>query len=123
MKKENILKQIGLMLTIVLVATFIDYIVHSLDESFYVPMEYFTNKVIYATVWGFVGVYVLRNWIKDPTRLAIGMSAFIALVLQTKYFLQGYNLFFVFLFMFLHFLMFLVPSIPVFRKYPELFFK
>ena len=123
MKIKNILKQIGLMLIVVLVATTIDYIVHSLNESFYVSFDYFTNKVIFATVWGIVGLFIFRNYIKNPTKLAIATSAFIAVVLQTKYFLQGYPLFFVFLFMFLHFLMFLVPSIPIFRKYSSLFIK
>ena len=123
MKIKNILKQIGLMLIVVLVATTIDYIVHSLNESFYVSFDYFTNKVIFATVWGIVGLFIFRNYIKNPTKLAIATSAFIAVVLQTKYFLQGYALFFVFLFMFLHFLMFLVPSIPIFRKYSSLFIK
>ena len=123
MQIKNILKQIGLMLIVVLVATTIDYVVHSLSESFYVSFDYFTNKVFFATIWGIVGVFVFRNYIKNPTKLAIATSAFIAVVLQTKYFLQGYPLFFVFLFMFLHFLMFLVPSIPIFRKYSSLFIK
>lgn len=123
MKIKKILKQISLMLVIVAIATGIDYIVHASNESFYVPMEYFTNKVIFATVWGIVGVFVFRNYIHNPTKLAVATSAFIAVVLQTKYFLQGYPPFFVFLFMFLHFLMFLPPSILIFRKYSNLFVK
>lgn len=123
MKIKNILKQIGFILIIVIIATIIDYIVHSSKPSFYVPTEYYINKVIYATIWGFLGLAVIRNWIISPAKLAVGMSAIIAIVLQTKYFLQGYNLFFVFLFMFLHFIMFLIPSIIIFRKYPDLFVK
>jgi len=123
MNTKNILKQIGLILIIVLIATIIDYFTHSTSQSFYVPAEYYRNKIIFATVWGLIAILILENWIKNPTKLAIAMSATIAVVLQTKYFFLGYDLFFVFLFMFLHFVMFLIPSILIFRKYQHMFVK
>lgn len=67
---------------------------------------------------------ILMNWIaehfKKPTKMAIFFSFAIALGLQTKYFFLGFDLFFVFLFMFLHFVMFLLPAVILFRKYPEI---
>lgn len=120
---KNVAKQIGLVLVIVVIATIIDYFVHSTSERFYVDFEYFRNKIIFATIWGLISLWVLRFWIKSPTALAIGVSAVIAILLQIKYFTQGYNLFFVFLFLFLHFLMFALPAILIFRKYPQLFVK
>lgn len=117
------LKQIGLILLIAVVATIIDYFVHSTNPSFEVPAEYYRNKVIFATIWGLIAVWILRNWVRNPTKLAVAMSAVIAVVLQVKYFLQGFDLFFVFLFMFLHFVMFLIPAIPIFRKFRHLFVK
>src|SRR3989344_5899456 len=99
MNTKNILKQIGLILLIVLIATIIDYFTHSTSQRFYVPAEYYRNKIIFATVWGLIAILILGNWIKNPTKLAIAMSATIAVVLQTKYFFLGYDLFFVFLFM------------------------
>jgi tyrosyl-tRNA synthetase len=51
---------------------------------------------------------------------AIITSLVVALTLQAKYFIQGYDLFFVFLFMFLHFGMFLIPAIYLFKKYPDI---
>lgn len=72
---------------------------------------------------GVLALGILMNWIaehfKKPTKMAIFFSFAIALGLQTKYFFLGFDLFFVFLFMFLHFAMFLLPAVILFKKYPE----
>lgn len=64
-------------------------------------------------------MYWIANHFQKPTKMAILFSYAIALGLQTKYFFLGFDLFFVFLFMFLHFVMFLLPAVVLFRKYPE----
>jgi len=114
------LKRIGLVFIVVIIATLIDWITHSSNPSFYVPFEYYHNKVVFAFLWGFVALWLARN-VKSMTKKAFIFSAVIALVLQTKYFFQGYDLYFVFLFMFLHFGMFLVPALILFNKYKKIF--
>jgi len=114
------LKRIGLVFIVVVIATIIDWITHSSSPSFYVPFEYYHNKVVFAFLWGFVALWLARN-VKSMTKKAFIFSALIAFVLQTKYLLQGYDLYFVFLFMFLHFVMFLVPTLIIFNKYKKIF--
>jgi len=118
MKLKSLFKTFGLVLCIVLIATFLDWLAHSSRVEFYVPDEYFRNKIIFATLFGCISLYVFRK-VKSQTRKALFFSAVIAILLQVKYFLQGYNLFFVFLFLVLHFLMILAPAWYFFRKYPR----
>lgn len=118
-----ILKQLGLLLIIAVIGTIIDYIVHSSSIRFYVDPVYYRNKIIFATVVGMLALWVLRNWIKNPTKLALAVYGVIALLLQVKYFILGYDRFFVFLFLFLHYFMLIIPAIPIFRKHPNLFVK
>jgi len=118
---KNNLKQLGFILLIVLLGTIIDYAVHSSSQRFFVLLEYYPNKIIFGTFWGFVSFKILRRWIKTPMALAVSMCAFVSIVLQTKYFLQGYAVDFVILFMFLHFGMFILPAVPIFRKFWPVF--
>lgn len=119
-KGIKFLKQLGLVLIIVVIATIIDFFTHSSSPKFYVPPEYYRNKIIFSALWGMIILFVFRK-IKNLTGKAFIFAGFIALVLQIKYFLQGYDRFFVFLFMFLHFFMFLVPAWVVFKLYPKYF--
>ncbi len=118
--KYKILKQLGLVLIIVTVATLIDFIVHSSNARFYVEFEYYRNKIIFSTLWGLVLLIIFRK-INNMTIKAFIFAGFIAFVLQIKYFFQGYDRFFVFLFLFLHFFMFLIPAWIVFKKYSHIF--
>lgn len=119
-KSQKFLKQILLVLIIAIIATIIDWVVHSLSPRFYVDFGYYVNKVIFSVIWGIIILFVFRK-LKNTTGKAFIFSGFIALVLQVKYFLQGYDRFFVFLFMFLHFLMFLAPAWIIFKHFPEYF--
>ena len=119
-RSQKLLKQVLLVLIIAIIATIIDWVVHSSNPSFYVEFNYYVNKIIFSVIWGIIILFVFRK-IKNVTLKAFIFAGFIALVLQVKYFLQGYDRFFVFLFMFLHFLMFLAPAWIIFKKYPEYF--
>ena len=114
-------KQLGLIVLTIAIGTIFDWIVHHTSPRFEVPFEYYPNKIIFGSLWGFIIFKVLRNYIKvkNPTHLAFLMSLLVAITLQTKYFLQGYDLYFVILFMVLHFIMFLVPAIFIFKKYKQ----
>lgn len=116
--RQNI-KQLGLVVLVVLLGTIIDFVVHKSNIRFDVPFEYFPNKIIYGSIWAFVFLKIFSGWsqVKSPAVLAVLTFLGTAVVLQTKYFLQGYDLFFVFLFMFLHFIMFLIPAYFIFQKF------
>ena len=116
-------QQVGLIVLVIVIGTVFDRIAHQTSPRFDVPLEYYPNKIIFGSFWGFIYFKVLRNYIKvnDPTRLAFLMSLLVAITLQTKYFLQGYDLYFVVLFMALHFVMFLAPAIFIFRRYRRVF--
>lgn len=118
--KYKFFKQLAFVLFITVIATIIDFIVHSSRPEFYVDFEYYRNKVIFAILWGFIILFLVRK-MKNMKLKSFIFSIFVASVLQVKYFLQGYDLFFVILFLFLHFLMFLIPSWIIFNKYKEYF--
>lgn len=118
------LKIAGLIAAMMVGGTIIDWVVHSTDVRFYVPAEYYRNKIIFGAIWGTAAYYALKYWwgVASPKSMAVAVPAAIALILQTKYYYLGYNRFFVFLFLFLHFFMFLPFSFYIFRRYRDIFF-
>lgn len=120
MKIHHNIKVLALMILIVLSATGIDWMAHQLSPAYGVPSDYFRNKIIYATFWGLLGLLALRNQ-SNVTKKTLWISLFISVVLQTRYLLQGYDLSFILLFMFIHFFAFFLPMLVIFRTFPELF--
>ena len=120
-RNYKIAKQIGLLILVMAIATFIDWRVHESNPRFYVEWEYYRNKVIFGALWGFAGFWVFKRWVKNLDFLALVVSTVIAVSLQTKYFFEGRPLDFVFIFMGLHFLMFLAPAFVIFRLFPRVF--
>lgn len=119
-KKYKYTQQLIIALVVIVIATLIDFATHSSRADFYVPFEYYVGKIVAATLWGMATLIVFRK-IEGPKMKAFLFSFFIAATLQIKYFFQGYNKFFVFLFLFLHFFMFLIPALIIFPKYKEIF--
>ncbi len=116
------LKRISLILLIISLGTVIDYFTHQLDPKFSVPDSYFPHKIFYGTLWAFVGYLVFKKFIKTPFWLAFVISAAPAVLLQAMYIVQMHLLLRVsFLFMVLHFLMFLLPGFYICRKYRAIF--
>ena|SRR3989344_3904264 len=89
------------------VFTLIDYYVHGLSEEYSVPGYYFKNKIIFGTIYCFLGLLILRKWGLWVRTLVL--SIVISILLQARYYLEGYPREFVFEFTLFHFLM-LVPS-------------
>src|SRR5882724_13249881 len=105
------LKRIGLILIIICLGTIIDYVVHHLSPLFSVPATYFPHKIFYGTLWGAVGYAVFKKYLHTPFWVAFTISATPAIILQAMYIYQMHLLLWVsFLFMGLHFLMFLLPG-------------
>ena len=116
------LKRTGLILLIIGLGTIIDYIVHHLDPRFSVPDAYFSHKIFYGTLWAFAGFLFFRKYLKTPLQRAIVISATPAALLQTMYLFQGHQLVWVvFLFLILHFFMFLLPAWYICRKFDGVF--
>ncbi len=104
MKHKQNLKRIGIILlvilAIILIFTFIDYFFHQLSETYAVPERYFTNKVIFGTIIGFI-TYLLTQKMK-PWMQTVIFSVTVSTLLQTRYYLEGYALDFVLLFLGIH---------------------
>ncbi len=96
----------------ILVFTAIDYYVHTLSEEYSVPGYYFTNKIIFGTIIAFITYYFIRKKIFWQKSLIISIVT--SVLLQVRYYLEGYPKDFVFEFLLFHFLMLLAASMIVF---------
>lgn len=120
-KWKILLIQLVLLTAAIAIGTIFDAMVHATRPEFSVPEYYFRNKIFYGGAWMFIFFRLLKNHIKTPWRQALATSFLTAAILQTKYYLLGYNLFFVFFFLGVHFIVFLVPAYFIFRKFPRIF--
>ncbi|MFA5889200.1 MAG: hypothetical protein WCW47_00020 [Candidatus Paceibacterota bacterium] len=107
------------LLIIILLFTIADHFIHELENAWGVPDYYFRNKIPFGFLWGLVGLLLVRKfqniWIK-----ALVVAGVITITLQVRYFLEGYTLDFVLLFLFIHFAILYVLLVPMFiilRKY------
>lgn len=95
-------------LEVILIFAFIDYGVHTLDSKFKVPAPYFTDKIIYGTLAGFI-IYLFVRKKKTLVKSFI-LSAVLAVLLQLRDYYIGYSLGFVSLFFLIHFAILFVVS-------------
>ncbi len=93
-----------------------------MSAYFSVPSSYFPHKIFYGVLWAFVGYLVFKRWIRSPFWLAFTLALTPSVLLQTMYFIQKHQLpWVVLLFLFLHFLMFLLPGYFICKKYRDIF--
>ena len=101
------------LLIVILLFTLVDHTIHGLNPTWAVPDYYFRNKIPFGFLWGIVGLFLARKvpgiWLK-----AVIFSGVIAVVLQFRYFIEGYPLGFVVLFLFIHFAILYVLSLGMF---------
>ncbi len=95
-------------LEVMLVFTFFDYVIHSLSQDYSVPAWYFTNKILYGTIIGFVTYLFVRK--KPIIQKSIILSAVVSILLQIRYYLYGYSVQFVLLFLVIHFIILFIVS-------------
>ena len=98
---------------IILILTIIDYFIHSLSPDYAVPSYYFRNKVIFGAIIGFI-VLIFAQKLSISKKSAV-FSAVVSLLLQVRYFLEGYPKKFVLEFLFIHFLILLPVSWIIFK--------
>lgn len=106
-------------LVVISIFAVIDYFIHLLSPDYSVPSYYFRNKVIFGTIIGFIAIIFAQ-------KLSIGkkslvFSAVVSLLLQARYFLEGYPKKFVLEFLFIHFFILLPVSWVIFRLIPAKF--
>jgi hypothetical protein len=102
-----------LMLEIILVFTFFDYLAHSISPDYAVPSWYFVNKIIYGTIIAFITYLFIKN--KPILPKSLILSAVTTVLLQIGYLVRGYPLSFVLLFLVIHFIILFVVSWVAFR--------
>ncbi len=90
-----------------------DFFIHKLSKEYAVPQRYFTNKMIFGTIIGFAAL-----WIAKKQKLLIKSLVFssaVSILLQVRYFIEGYPLDFVLLFLAIHFMILMALSLTVFK--------
>ena len=116
------LKRIALVFIIICLGTAIDFAVHSLSVVLAESPEYFTHKIIYGTIWAFVGYLLFRKYAKNPVRLAFAMAAVPAVLLQTFYFVFEHDpIWKTAMFLFVHFFAFWLCGYFICKKFWTIF--
>ena len=122
LKKEFSIKTLVysfiLVLAIILIFAFIDYLFHSTRERWSVPDYYFPHKIIYGTIIGFITYFFVKN--QKPLARSLIFSAVISILLQINYYLQGYSKDFVFIFLGIHFIILFITSLFAFNLIKKL---
>lgn len=102
-----------IVLAVILVFGAFDYYAHSLSDEYSVPSRYFRNKIIFGTLYGFVTYLLVRK--QSLFRRTLIFSLTVSILLQIRYFLEGYPLDFVELFLGIHFGILLFVSYIAFK--------
>ena len=98
---------------IILIFTFMDYLIHSISKEYAVPSYYFKNKIIFGMGIGFISYLFLKRL--SCFAKSLFFSLIISILLQIRYFLEGYSIKFVLEFLVIHFLILFVVSLIVFK--------
>lgn len=107
------------LLIVILFFAIFDHALHGLSDRWSVPDFYFKDKIPFGFLWGVVGLFLVQK-LKNIWLKALIFSSVIAITLQVRYFIQGYNLSFVLIFLLFHFIILYVLSIGmfmIFNKY------
>lgn len=104
----------GVLLLVIFVFTGIDYIIHLVSPEFSVPSYYFINKIIFGFILAVLLFFLLGN-IKNIWIKVFVFSFVISALLQIRYFLSGFPVDFVLLFLLVHFLILVIVSFVRFR--------
>jgi len=112
-KAKEVIMLFLISLAIILIFAAIDYLTHSLKAEYSVPPRYFPNKILYGTIIGFIALLIFRK--QKPLTKSLIFSAAISIILQARYYFEGYPKSFVFLFLGIHFAILLATSFACFK--------
>ncbi len=92
MKKNTILhiKRCILLFGAVLLFTFFDWVLHQSNSALDVPSWYFTNKIMYGTLWACVTSFFVQKY--SLKIQAVLITVITVSLLQIRYLLYGYPL-------------------------------
>lgn len=121
MSYKKYLLLFAIILVIIIVFTGIDYIVHSLDDEYTVPSYYFRNKIVFGTIIGYFTLLLSRQF--KLWKRALIVSAVVSVLLQTRYYIEGYSINFVLEFLLFHFLMLFPVALIVFKMFESVISK
>jgi len=115
--KESIKKGIftGIVLMIViLIFTIIDHFLHGLQDKWSVPERYFRNKIPFGFFLVIIGLF-LATRVQNIWFKSLILAGFVSVVLQLRYYYEGYPVGFVTLFLVFHFLIIYPLSVGMFK--------
>lgn len=108
------IKWLAILFILILVFTAIDYVFHIVKAEWSVPEYYFRNKIIFGFLWGIPALFIASKLPKLWQKSLI-FSGVLAVILQTRYYLEGYPTNFVLIFLLIHFLILLALSFVMFK--------
>lgn len=103
------------LIVLILIFTAVDYFFHSLSDKWAVPEYYFKNKVVFGFFWSIPAVFVALKLSKIWQRSLL-FSLIVSIVLQINYYLKGYPVDFVLIFLIIHFCILYVLSSLMFNN-------
>lgn len=95
-------------LELMLVFAFFDYVVHTVNPDYTVPLYFFTTKIIYGTLVGFIAYLFVRK--KPLIQKSAILAAVVSVLLQIRYLLAGYPTSFVLIFLIIHFVILFIVT-------------
>lgn len=112
-------KWLAALFILILAFTAIDYVFHILKAEWSVLEYYFRNKIIFGFLWGIPALFIA--W-KSPKlwQKSLIFSVILAVILQARYYLEGYPINFVLIFLLIHFLILLALSFIMFKSVNKL---
>ena len=120
MSVRTALRQVALILAAICIGTVFDWFAHNTNPRFAVPEYYFSHKILYGTIIGIVALRIERRFVRSDRRLAFCVALTVAILIQVRYFLQGYDLTFVLLFAGVHFVVWFVPALILFPRFSKI---
>ncbi len=92
----------------------IDYFFHTLTPQWEVPEYYFRNKIIFGFLWGLLILFFALKF-SGLWQKSLFFSGALSVILQARYYWEGYPINFVIIFLFIHFLILVALSAAMFK--------
>ena len=114
---RSIVQQAILILSVICIGTVGDWFAHDASPLFAVPEYYFPHKILYGSLIALLALWAYRHFVPSDRWLAFCVTLTTAILIQVRYFLQGYDLTFVLLFAGVHFIVWFVPALFLFPAF------
>jgi len=107
-----------ILMVVILFFTIIDHSIHGLENAWGVPDYYFRNKIPFGFLWGLLGLFLVYKFkIQNIWLKALVVAGVISITLQFRYFIEGYSISFVLIFLLFHFLILYFLSVGMFKMF------